>query len=94
MAELACLLVFVVVWLAMAGYVNYRVWRKPDEIWRVQQEEQTPAPEAPFDFRRFVHLDAPGLQNHRGRFIWMQRAVAAIVLLLGIVMLAGVLGRF
>jgi hypothetical protein len=92
MAELVLGLVAVLGWLVMAGYLNYKVWLKPDEMWRVQQEEQSRAPGGePGLFRRFMHQDAPGLMSHRGRFLWFERVVAAVVLLLGIAMLAGVI---
>ncbi len=92
MIELACALVFVVAWLAVAGSMNYKLWRKPDDIWRVQQEEQTAAPEAdPRSFRRFMHMDALGLESNRGRFLWIERIVAGLVLLIGIGMLVGVI---
>ncbi len=93
MIELACTLVFILAWLVFAGTMNYKIWRKPDDIWRVQQEEQAPPPGGPFNFRRFVHLDPLGLESHRGRFLWMERIVAGLVLLIGIGMLVGVIGQ-
>ncbi len=89
--ELACTIVFVLGWLAMAGYMNYKIWWKPDDIWQVQQEQRRPADGTPGWFRRWMHIDPLGLEKSRGRFIWVERVIAAAVLLLGLLMLAGVL---
>ncbi len=92
MTEFACTLIFILAWLAMAGYMNYKIWWKPEDIWRVQQEGQRPPPGSnPGWLRRFMHIDPLGLEKNRSRFIWFERVIAAAVLLLGILMLVGVI---
>ncbi len=90
MASIACTLLFVLAWLAMAGYMNYKIWWKPDDIWQVQQAQSRPAGNAGW-LRRWLHIDPLGLEKSRGRFIWFERVLAAGVLLLGLLMLAGVI---
>src|SRR5512146_3024869 len=92
--ELACTLIFLIGWLAMAGYMNYKIWRKPDDIWAIQQANQGPPPGNNASWmRRWLHIDPLGLEKNRGRLIWFERIVAGIVLLLGLLMLARVIGQ-
>ncbi len=92
--EAWCGLIFVVGWLAMAGYMNYKIWLKPDDIWQRQQADQTPPPGGSASWlRRWMHIDPLGLEKNRGRFIWFERIVSGVVLLIGILMLVGLVGQ-
>ena len=90
--NLACVLIFIVGWLAMAGYMNYQIWLKPDEVWQIRQENAARSSETR-SFLRFLRFDPLRLGSNRGRFIWFERVVAGLVLLAGILMLAGVIAQ-
>ncbi len=93
MNNLACTLIFLLGWFAMAGYMNYKIWWKPDEIWQLRQENVARSSDDPHFFARLLRIDLLGTRHNRGRFIWFERVVAAVLLLLGVLMLVGAVGE-
>ena len=92
--EAWCGLLFVIAWLLMVGYMNYRVWVRPEEAWNRHRGYVAGERER---YRKSILglflVDPLGLEKKRGVFLWSERIIMALLLLVGILALIGLVGQ-
>ncbi len=89
MRDPGCALIWIIGWLVLMSYLNFRAWAQPDATWKEQRGRIARArSQNRNSILIFFSFDPWGFENNRERFIWFQRIALGILLVFGLLALA------